>query len=611
MQLPDLTVPPDSVEMASVDAIALFLQLARAEDPAFTLTEKNTSIVAEVCTRLDGLPLALELAAARIRVLSPEALLARLSDRLRLLTDGARDQPARLQTMRDAIAWSYDLLPPMDQVLFRRMAVFVGDASLEAAEVVAGGGDLDVVAGLASLVDQSLVRRNDQQDSGPRFGMLETIREYGLEQLAASEEEADIRTRHLAYFLEVAERMDRVPYTAAKDVALRRVETELPNMRAALTCASVRAEPEYLMRLAIALRWFWESRGSIAEAGSWLDRALVATTGSPPELGIYRSRLLASAATVNLWRGISLGPEPLLNEALALARASEDSRALLETLLAVGHLAIYREEWDQAEAPLREALAHGRELGEPGREIEALWRLGYLARLRGDIAASDVIFTECLAVARAAGWPSHIGYALESLGTAAREEGDYRRAAGLFAEALALVQDDNEGGSLANCLRSLGAVAANMVAPRKCQAVRGSGGTRRAARLRGTTPSGRARPSRSRHGSGQSAISPDAFAAAWAAGRALPLEEAIAEAFAVAEAVSTGLRTKSAAPAGLTPRELEVLRLLVAGCSDREIGEILYISRRTAANHVSSILGRLDVRSRAAAAAWAVRNGLA
>jgi predicted ATPase len=133
MQLPDLTVSPDSVEMASVDAIALFLQLARAEDPAFTLTEKNASIVAEVCTRLDGLPLALELAAARIRVLSPEALLARLSDRLRLLTDGARDQPARLQTMRDAIAWSYDLLPPMDQVLFRRMAVFVGDSSREAA----------------------------------------------------------------------------------------------------------------------------------------------------------------------------------------------------------------------------------------------------------------------------------------------------------------------------------------------------------------------------------------------------------------------------------------------------------------------------------------------
>ena len=208
---------PSLAELAATEAVALFVARAAAADPGFALTEEIAADVAAICERLDGLPLAIELAAARVRVLSPAALLARLTDRLRILTGGPRDQPPRLRSLRDAVAWSYELLGPFEKAQFRRLSVFMGGCTLEAAEAVCGAPNQDVLAGITALVQQSLVRRVEPPGQAPRFGMLETIREFALEQLAASKEEADLRHRHARYFAELGGGLELDVVVAGQD----------------------------------------------------------------------------------------------------------------------------------------------------------------------------------------------------------------------------------------------------------------------------------------------------------------------------------------------------------------------------------------------------------
>ena len=611
LRLPGASDHPSPADLAETDAVTLFVQRARAEVPGFEVTAANAATVAEICARLDGLPLAIELAAAQLRVLSPDGLLARLGERMRLLAGGDRDQPTRLQTMRDTIAWSYDLLQPLEQALFRRLAVFVGDFTLEAAEAVTADEGVDTVAGLAVLMDHSLVRRIDMPDGDPRFGMLETIREFGLEQLVASGEEATLRSRHLGYFRDLAERMDRVPYTVAKDDAIRRVELELSNLRAALAWAAEQVNPEPLLRLVIALAWYWDSRATLTEALSWFDRAVSASAHPVAELHGQRARLLALAAMSGMWHGAIDGPARLLNEAFVLAHEAGDSRAVSEALLGLGHFAMEHGNLEQAESQFTEAMVISRALDDTALILQLQYRLGMIHNLRNEPEAAESLFAECLTIARASGWRVPIAFSLEALGTCAREAADQHRAAALFAEALALIEDGSDPATRGNCLKSLGAVAALMGRPEQAARLFGAAEgvfeqigygdpwlSEREFREREEAPARRA-------------LAADSFATAWAAGRALPLEDAIAEAFAVAEAVSADQPAKTPLPAGLTQRELEVLRLLVEGHSDREIAETLFVSRHTAANHVGSILGKLGVPSRAAAAAWAVRNGLA
>jgi non-specific serine/threonine protein kinase len=598
-------------DLAESDAVALFVQEARAEVPGFEVSGANAATIAEICARLDGLPLAIELAAAQLRVLSPDGLLARLDKRMRLLAGGDRDQPARLQTMRDAIAWSYDLLPPPEQALFRRLAVFVGDFSLDAAEAVASDGGADVILGLAALVDHSLVRRVERSVAELRFEMLETIREFAVEQLVARGEEADARAHHGAYYLAMAERADQAPFRPEKEDAVRLLEADLQNIRAALEWAADQEDPEPLLRLVIALAWFWDSRSMLTEAVTWFDRAVSASARPPSQLRSHRVRLLALAAMSAMWRGETQGPERLLDEALALAREVGDKRALAETSLSLGHLAMELGNPDQAERQFTEALAMSRSLGETALSLQALYRLGYVHGLRSEYEAAEALFTECLDIARASGWHVPIASSLEAIGTCARAAGDVPRAAGLFAEALALIQDGSDPSTCGNCLKSIATIAG--IRGRAEQAARLFGAAEALfGRLGYTDPWPSEREGRERDEAPvRKALSPDQFAAAWAAGRELLLEDAIAEAFAVAEALTSSRPLKEQLPAGLTSRELEVLRLLVDGYSDREIAETLFVSRHTAANHVGSILGKLGVPSRAAAAAWAVRQRLA
>jgi predicted ATPase/DNA-binding CsgD family transcriptional regulator len=608
LELPDLKQSLSIEELASTDAIRLFVVRAQGNNPDFALTEPNAAAIADICRIVDGLPLAIELAAARSRVLSPLTLLAQMTNRLQILTGGHRDAPERLQTMRSAIAWSYDLLSEHEQRLFRRLSVFVGGFSLDGATSV--GADGAVLDHLSSLVEKSLVQKTEQPDGETRFLMLETIRAFGLEHLEASGEAAESSARHAAYCFALAEQADLTPFGSAKEAASKRLNAELFNIRAAMKWAEEQHDIELLLQLPIALVWYWDSVGPHEELYAWLDRAIEATTRVPPRLRGRRAYLLAFGAHEGIWRGEIERAMVLLDESLAVAREVGDARALALVELNFGQLALQDDDWDVAKAHFAEALARWRALSEPQWIVETLYRLGLVTGLRGEREESEVWFAECLEEARARGWSGQVAYALEALGTCARERGDYRQAAVLFAQALTLARNHSDPGILALSVRSLGAVAAAI------------GKAEQAVRLFGA-----AEAARERYGFGKlpaferlreerfvaparDTLPSDVFAAAWTAGRKLPINQAIAEALEVARAVTSEPPLSHETQDGLTPRELDVLRLVVEGLSDKEIGDALGISRRTASKYVETILAKLDVPSRTAAATYATRHGL-
>jgi predicted ATPase len=297
LPLPELQRLPDPATLAQVPSIALFVERAQAVDPGFMLTEENASVTAAICRRLDGLPLAIELAAARVRLLPPETLLTRLERSLPMLTSGARDAPARQRNLRDTIAWSYDLLPALDQALLRRLSVFVGGWTLEAAEAVANpDGALDVLEGLGNLVERSLVRRVDEGGGAPRFGLLETIREFGLERLADSGEENALRQHHAEHFAAFAEQAEHHFFAPGERLWLDRCEAESGNFAAALTWSAA-LDPEPGLRMAGALWWYWHSRAGLSRGRNEIEPLLVRTAEAPPLIAAKANRTLGMLAT--------------------------------------------------------------------------------------------------------------------------------------------------------------------------------------------------------------------------------------------------------------------------------------------------------------------------
>jgi predicted ATPase/DNA-binding CsgD family transcriptional regulator/DNA-binding XRE family transcriptional regulator len=603
----DRAVPLE--DLARTPAVELFVARSRAADPGFVLTGQNAPAVAAICQRLDGLPLAIELAAARVRMLPPETLLARLSDPLRLLTGGARDQPPRLRTLRDAVTWSHDLLSPQEQTLFRRLSVFEGGCTLEAAEAVCGEAGLDVLEAMRALVDQSLLHRMELPGAPPRFGMLETVREYAAERLAASGEAELLRRRHASYFTALAEQAEPTFYTSTESTAAEQLEAELPNMRAALAWETEQGATELLLRLTVALWQFWV-QVSPTEGYSWLERAVGTTAQVPRRLLGKRARLLAATAQLAWWRGDLARTVELLDESIAIAQAASDARAIALALQGYGSVAAVRGELERAAALTAEALTQWRALADPVGTGETLYLLGYIAALQDDQDAAEARFSEVLDQARAIGSCFWVAGALEALGTCARERGDHARAARLFGESLALLGERGDPGIVANCLKSLGAVAG--VAGDPEQAARLLGAAEALLERHGVAVYPTELPRLERASApARARLSETSFAAAWAAGRTLPVEQAIAEALQVADDVTTARVPDPSSPHGLTPRELEVLRFVAAGHSNREIANTLFLSERTVENHVLHILTKLDVASRTTAAGYAIRHGFA
>jgi predicted ATPase/DNA-binding CsgD family transcriptional regulator len=601
------------IDLAESAAVRLFVERAQAAKADFALTPANAAAVAAICARVDGLPLAIELAAAQVRTLPPRALLARLGSRLPLLSGGGRDQPDRLRTMRDAIAWSYDLLSPAEQALFCRLAIFVGGCTLEAA-VVVGAGDgqreLDVLAGIAALVDQSLLQQAEQPDGEPRYGMLETLREYGLEQLEASGEAADVRRRHAAWYATLAETAAPALMGPAQVAWFDRLEREHDNLRAALGWLRARGETVALRRLAVHLTPFWAVRGYAGEGRNWLDPTLAA--GDQGAAG-ERVDALVADYLLALPQGDIARVAAMGDELLALGHATGDRVAIAHGHFVASLAANRRNQHDRSAALAGEALNLFGALGDQRWIPWALQRLGVEHQRRADYAQAATLFTEALAGFRAQGDVRGLVYGLSNLASTLHLQGDVARAVPLYHEALARCRDLGEPWRLADLLLLLGAIA-------------GTGGEwGEAGRLIGAADAiGEAAGLPFQPfvqvirdlsvAEGRAWLGDDTFARVWEEGRRLPLEQAIAEAASVTAPASTAADAGPARAAtprhGLTVRELEVLGLLVAGRTNAEIADALFVSLATARTHVANIYRKLGVANRAEAADVAHRHGL-
>ena len=405
LDLPDLTHPAKSEALAQSAAVVLFLDRARAVKPTFQMTAANARAIAEICVQLDGLPLAIELAAAWMKLLAPQALLGRLEHRLAVLTSGARDLPARQQTLRSTMQWSYDLLSAEEQRLFRRLSVFVGGCTLEAIEAVctpvesAQGHVLDAVA---SLLDKSLLQQMDQAEGELRLVMLETIREYGLEALAASGEAEATRQAHAVYYLALAEEAaERSGPQQA--VWLERLEQEHDNLRAVVGWSLEPAEDaaqrrEVLLRLGGALVEFWHVRGHYSEGRNVLERALAGSEGVAAPM---RAQALSAAAMLANLQGDDERATILVEESLALSRTLGDTPGIAQALYLLGHATWMQGDLARAVALLQESLELLRAMDDRDSVAYTLYSLANLARYQGEYPKARVLLEESLALFRA------------------------------------------------------------------------------------------------------------------------------------------------------------------------------------------------------------------
>jgi len=617
---------PVLAEMAEYEAIRLFVERARAVRSDFVLTAEQADTVAAICRRLDGLPLAIELAAARVAVLPPAALLARLEHRLPMLIGGARDRPDRHRTLRNAIAWSHDLLSPAERAVFERLAVFVGGCTLEAAEDVCRenadpplvsclASQISVLDGLAALVDNSLLLQSEGSAGEARFGMLETIREFGLERLDASGDGETTRRAHAAFYMTLAERGEAAFWGAERGDWRTLLEPELDNFRAALAWALERDEAETALRLASALEPLWWFGVHESEGRRWLRRVLAAGGAASP---VIRTNALVVAGLLAAEQDDHVAAAALAAEGLTLARRRDDRVGIANATYVLGTLAINRGEEAEAGAHLEESLARARELGDRGRTARALCDLAVLGDL-GTIDApgdptdqerAEACCQEALGLFREIGHRRGIARALHGLAYLAYKRRDYPRALALSRETLALRWELQDRWGIAANLEDVADIAGLTGQPHHAARLYGAAETLREVIGAPIPPFYRAEyeleVAITRH-----ALSADVFAAAWETGRSLPLAQVVAEALAPPEPPA-GVRDRADdGPLGsLTSRQVEVLRLLVTGQPDREIAQALAISVRTVEHHVAHILVKLDARTRTAAVGAALAAGL-
>jgi non-specific serine/threonine protein kinase len=666
-QVPPLALPnpktrPALETLSQSEAVQLFVQRARSVKHDFALTEGNAPYVADICIRLDGLPLAIELASARVRVLPPQAMLARLGSALDLLTGGGQNLPPRQQTLRSAIAWSYDLLDEDERALFSRMAVFVGGASLDAAEWildfafwtsepdegdkgqgsrVKGQPDLELgtkskiqnpLDGISSLVDKSLLRQVEGLDGEPRFLMLETIREYALERLAESGEEETLRRRHAQYFLQLAEAAEPELRGPQQVAWLERLEREHDNLRAALRWSIERHDAEMALMLSAALPRFWFVRGYLSEGRRWLNEALGTadfgvrngvTPESNPKLASARARALNGAGLLAYPQGEYTVARSLLEQSLALLRELDDRQNIAFVLNGLGVVVQQQGDYAAARGYLEQSLAIRREMGDKQGIASTLNNLGEVARCLGDYDAARSIYEEGLAVLAEAGSKWDIASSLHNLAYVSHQQGDYGRAAALFTESLGWYRELGLKTGIAASLTGLAGVAGAVGQPDKAARLFGA-----AERVREEVGAIVDRADVGEYERNVAAVKAQldeaTFTMDWAEGRAMNIDEAIAYAqqeitdtaqpAAVPEAIKK--RKAGATPAvqvspnELTRREVEVLRLVAGGLTNPQVSAQLFLSHRTVEAHLHSIFGKLGVTTRGEAIRYAIEHDL-
>ncbi len=647
--LPDSESLPGPEELTRYEAINLFVERARTARPDFRLHETDAKAVAEVCLRLDGLPLAIELAAARVRLLPPEALLARLEQRLPLLAGGARDLPTRQRTLGDTIRWSYDLLGEAEKRLFRRLSVFAGGCTLSAAEAVGdpGAEGTEVLDGVISLVEENLLRRVDEAGSEVRLAMLETIREYALERLRESDEEQAVRYAHAGYFLSLAEEAEPGLTTAEQMGFLDLLEREHNNLRAALRWSLHREDIETALRLAGALWRFWYMRGHLSEGRRWLEQTLALRGGEPS----LRVRVLAGGGELSHSQGDLDRAEELREEALELSSQLGDvaqiaaalnglafvirrkgefarARAMHEEALEhyrrlddrwgvsrstdlLGRAAAFQGDFEEALPRLEEGLRMWRQVGDREGIAESTALTGMVALGKGDYETARPLLREARRVMEELGDPRGVAKMTVALADVELNDGDPRAAQDLYEEAMTLLKDVEDKWWTAWCLEGLAEVAATYAQAARSATLFGAASSLREA-IGAPRPPGFLAYYERDLATASDQLESSAFEAAWAKGRAMGLKASIEYALQPSAAPESVVPVDSTPvrPYGLTIREVEVLVLVAEGLTDGQVARKLHISPRTVGRHLGSIYKKLDVPSRAAAAKKAVEQDL-
>ena len=439
--LPDPAHLPDLTSLSQYEAVALFIERAAAVRPDFAVTNENAPAVAELCVRLDGLPLAIELAASRVKLLSPQAILARLEQRLPLLAATARNLPERQRTLRGAIDWSYDLLDEPERRLLARLSVFAGGATLEAVEAVAGaGGELDVLEGLGSLVDNSLLRRTETAEGEVRFGMLETIKEYAEDRLAESFDADETGRRHGGFFVAFAEEAEPHLTTAEQVTWLDRCEREHDNIRAALRRALEEGDAETGLRIVSVLWRFWQQRGHLREGLQWAEAVLALPADRPTPA---RARAHSAAGGLAYWLSDMESTNRHYQAGAAMARGLGDPRLVMEATYNMAFMPLLREDDPEGSRPLfEEALAIARELDEPAWIIPIMGDLAYADIITGNYDEAVRLLEQTIEMARERGQRFRLADDLTTLGHALTLAGNHREARRALREGLELVIED-------------------------------------------------------------------------------------------------------------------------------------------------------------------------
>jgi non-specific serine/threonine protein kinase len=620
-QVPSLSLSEqpgaDARDASPSEAVRLFTERAQAAVPDFVLTAENAPAVATICQQLDGIPLALEMAAARLRAFSVQEIADRLDDRLQFLSAGSMAALPRHQTLRATMDWSYDLLNPDEQRLLQLLSVFASGCDYEAVEAVCGDGRARTIVLadlLARLVDRSLVQV-DHQWAATRYQLLETVRQYAAQRLRASGEEVAVRKRHRAYFLGVAEQAQPALRGSEQTTWLRRLEVDHDNLRAALTHTDTSCSNDAWaqLRLATALGWFWRYAGHFSEGRRWLDAALASVPAA--EATDRTHQPLVTMALINA--GLLASSQGALEEAEgrfepALARASQanDTVGTAWARHGLGRVAHLRGDYERSAALFEASLGEFAEVGDQGGRALSLMFLAIAASYRGAFDRAAEVFHRAEEIFRELGETWGLAWTLANLAHLDHLRGDEERAERLFRESLTLAQKLSAVWCIDTCLRGLAMIAAARGATERSvtlfaatEALHASTGTTMPEPARLAS----ARQLEAVHDRLDAAV----FDHAWSVGTSFTTAEAIDLALAPDQSVDGILPPPRSPREGpLSPRELEVAALIGRGLTNRQIADDLIISERTVHTHVGSILCKLDLSSRALVAVWAAERGL-
>jgi predicted ATPase/DNA-binding SARP family transcriptional activator/DNA-binding CsgD family transcriptional regulator len=611
LSVPEPGESPVVEELAGYESARLFVERARYRNPTFALTSSNARAVTEICQRLDGIPLAIELAAARAAMLPTEQISRRLRDSLKLLTRGDRTASPRQQTLRGTLDWSFDLLSEPERELFGRLSVFAGEWTLEAAEAVGAGGDIeeeDILDLLSQLVDKSLVMAETALDGAPRLRMLEPVRQYAHEKLEVGEEADKVRRQHAVWFLGLAEEAEAELSGVRQGEWMDRLEAEHDNLRVALAWSLDRPEAELSLRLAAALRWFWYARGYLSEGRRWLEETLSLSDTAATQA---RAWALDGAGWIALFQGEFDAAKTFLEEALALFRELEDKEGIASTLANFGFVAMMGQRED---IPVPALLEEAREL-RPGlrnrRTVAYLLLLEGVGVIgQGDLAYAMELHEESLALLREVQDVQGVGGCLFNMGLIEVARANYSRATEVLQEALSVAREADDKNIIQLTFFGLASVAARRGQPGRAAQLWGASEAVREAFDMQLSPMTRAFAGYEDNvEAASSELGEVTFEEAWAVGKAMvqqqAVEYALSEEVTYPPTISVSEEPSADEPTGeLTHREQEVAVLVARSLTNRQIAVELTLSEHTIATHIRNILKKLGLNSRNQIAAW-------